>query len=69
MLGKEYDMASLPYCRYAGIVLLEKKIVSNILIDWHDMCVKAFIHKALAFKWPPNNYAYTKLRVAFFFLA
>ena len=42
--------SSLPYRRYADIVLLEDKIVSNILIDWHDMCVKAFIHLALACK-------------------
>ena len=42
--------SSLPYCRYAGIVLLEEKIVSNGLIDWHNMCVKAFIHIALACK-------------------
>ena len=38
----------LSYYRYAGIVLLEEKNVSNILIDWHDMCVKAFTHIALA---------------------
>ena len=31
--------SSLPYFRYAGIVLLEEKIVSNSLIDWHDMRV------------------------------
>ena len=37
--------SSLSNCRYAGIVLLEEKMVSNILIDWHDICVKkAFIH-------------------------
>ena len=42
--------SSLPYRRYADIVLLEEKIVSNILIDWHGMCVKAFIHIALACK-------------------
>ena len=42
--------SSLPYCRYADIVLLEEKMVSNILIDWHGMCVKAFIHIALACK-------------------
>ena len=35
--------SSLPNCRYAGIVLLEEKIVSNILIDWYGMSVKAFI--------------------------
>ena len=35
--------SSLPHCRYAGIVLLEEKIVSNILIDWYGMSVKAFI--------------------------
>ena len=37
---------------YAGIVLLEEKIVSNILKDWQDMCVKASIHIRLACKWP-----------------
>ena len=42
--------SSLPYCRYAGICLLEEKIVSNILRDWQGMCVKAFIHIALACK-------------------
>ena len=42
--------SSLPYCWYAGIVLLEEKIVPNILIDWQDMYVKAFIHIALACK-------------------
>ena len=42
--------STLPYCRYAGIVLLEEKMVSNILIDWHGTCVKAFIHIALACK-------------------
>ena len=36
--------SSLPYCRYAGIVLLEEKVVSNILIDLQD------IHIALACK-------------------
>ena len=55
---------SLPYCRYAGIVLHEEKFVSNILIDRHDMCVKSFIHIGLVLNEP-----YTKLRVAFFFLA
>ena len=40
-----------PYCRYAGIVMLEEKIFSNILIDWH------FIHITLACKWLPNYYA------------
>ena len=53
-LVKSYDMTSLqtctlPYCRYAGIVLMEDQIVSNILIDWH-MFVKPFIHKALDYK-------------------
>ena len=36
--------SSLPYYRHAGIVLQEDKIVSNSLIEWQDMCVKAFIH-------------------------
>ena len=31
-------------------VLLEEKIVLNILIDWHDMCVKALIQITLACK-------------------
>ena len=42
--------SSLPYCRYAGIVLLEEKLVSNSPIDWQDMFVKDFIHIALACK-------------------
>ena len=48
--------SSLPYCMYAGIVLLEEKIVSNSLIDLQDMWVKD-IYIALACKWPPNYYA------------
>ena len=40
----------LAYSRYAGIVLLEEKIVSNILIYWYNMCVKAIINIALACK-------------------
>ena len=35
--------SSLPHCRYAGIFLLEEKIVSNILTDCYGMSVKAFI--------------------------
>ena len=51
-LVKCYDMTSLqtcflPHCSYAGIILLKEKVVSNILIDWHDMCAKAFIRIAL----------------------
>ena len=50
-----YDMASsFPSCKYAGIVLLEEKIVSNFLIDCHDMCVKAFINIALVSNRPKN---------------
>ena len=61
-LVKGYNMASLqtcflPHCSYAAIVLLEEKIVSNILIDWHDMCVKALILITLACKCTPNYYA------------
>ena len=81
--GQSRDMtclaciSSLPYCRYADIVLQEDKIVSNSLIDLQDMCVKAFIHIELACKPPPPppglpfklNKPYTKLRVAFFFSA
>ena len=37
----------VPYCRYADIVLMEEIIVSNILTDWHDMCVKPFFDIAL----------------------
>ena len=33
---KGYDITSLPYCRYTGIVLLEEKIVSNSVIDLQD---------------------------------
>ena len=46
--------SSLPYCRYGGIVLLEKKIVSNSQIDWQGMFVKDFNHIALACKRAPN---------------
>ena len=48
---------SVPYCRFAGIVLLDEKILSNIPIDSGVcvcvcvcVCVKAFIHIALACK-------------------
>ena len=41
--------------------MLEDKIVSNSLIEWHDMCVKAFSHIELARKSPPNYYAKKKL--------
>ena len=41
---------SLPYCRYADIVLLKEKIVSNSLLDLQDMWVKDFIHISLACK-------------------
>ena len=37
---------------YAAIVLLEEKIVSNILIDLQEMWVKDFIHISLACEWP-----------------
>ena len=33
--------SSLSYCRYAGIVFLEEKIVSNSLTNWQDMWMKA----------------------------
>ena len=49
--GVKHDQlanSSLPYCRYAGIVLLEEKIVSNSLINLQDMWVKDFIYIALA---------------------
>ena len=42
-LVMEYDMASFQTVpchiagKYAGIVLLEEKIVSNNLINWQDM--------------------------------
>ena len=36
---------------------MEDKIVSNIVIDWHNMFVKPFIHIALDYKWPSNYYA------------
>ena len=49
--------SSLPYCRYAGIVLLEEKIASNRLINFQDMWVEDFIYIVLACKWPPNYYA------------
>ena len=42
--------SSLPYCRYTGTVLLEKKIVSISLIHLQDMCVKDFIDIALICK-------------------
>ena len=42
--------SSLSYCRYAGIVLLEEKIVSNSLINWQDMWIGAFINITLACK-------------------
>ena len=42
--------SSLPYCRYAGIVLLEEKIASNRLINLQDMWMKDFIYIALACK-------------------
>ena len=47
-----YDMTSLQtvpsYCRYAGIVLLEEKLVSNSVINLQDKWVKEFIYIALA---------------------
>ena len=43
--------SSLPYCRYAGIVLLEEKIVSSSLINLQDMWVKDFIYIA----WPVSD--------------
>ena len=49
--------SSLPYCRYAGIVLLKEKIVSNSLIDLEDMWLRDFIHRSVACKWPPNYFA------------
>ena len=55
--GVWHDQLSLSNCRYAGIVFLEKKIVSNRLINWQDMWMKTFIHIALACKWPTNYYA------------
>ena len=42
--------SSLPYCRYAGIVLLDERNVSNSLINLQDMWVKAFIYIALVCK-------------------
>ena len=42
--------SSLPYCRYAGIVLLNEKVVSNSLINLQDMWAKDFIYIALACK-------------------
>ena len=57
---KGYDQLAnrcLPYCRYAGIVLLEENIVSNSLIDLQDLLVKALINIALASKRPPSYYA------------
>ena len=42
--------SSLPSCIYAGIVLLEEKLVFNSLKDWKDMWVKDFNHIRLAFK-------------------
>ena len=50
-----YDMtsaanSSLPYCRYAEIVLLKENIVSNSLINLQDMWVKDVIYIALACK-------------------
>ena len=46
--------SSLPYCRYGGIVLLEKNIVSNSPIDLQDMWVKDLIHIALVCKCAGN---------------
>ena len=49
--SRRYDITSLQtYCRYAGIVLLEEKFVSNGLIDLQDMWVTDYIHIALASK-------------------
>ena len=42
--------SSLPYCRYAGIVLLEEKIDFNSPTARQDMFVKDFIHIELAWK-------------------
>ena len=42
--------SSLPYCRYAGIVLLKERNVSNSLIILQDMWVKDFIYIALVCK-------------------
>ena len=56
-------MASLVVCKHilalmlewgSGIVLLEKKIVSNSPRDWLDLVVKDFIHVELACKCAPN---------------
>ena len=52
--SRGYDQlanSSMPYCRYAGIVLLKEKIVSNNLIDLQYMWVKDFIHK----EWPVSD--------------
>ena len=35
--SKGYDMATLPYCRYAGIVWPEERNVSNSLLNLQDM--------------------------------
>ena len=40
--------SSLPCCKYGSIDLLEKKIVSNSLIELQDIWVKDFINIALA---------------------
>ena len=51
--GVRHDQSAnsfLPYCRYAGIVLLEEKIVSKSLINLQNMWVKDFIYIALACK-------------------
>ena len=42
--------SSLPYRRYAAIVLLEEKIVTKSLINLQGMWVKEFIYIALASK-------------------
>ena len=44
--------SSLPSCRYAGIVLLIEKIVSNSLIILQDMRVKDFI---CIMRWPASD--------------
>ena len=49
--------SSLPYCRYAGIVFMEERNVSNSLINLQYLWVKDFIYIALVCKWPLYYYA------------
>ena len=48
--SSEYDMASLSYCRYAGIVLLEERNVFNSLINLQDMWAQNLIYIVLVCK-------------------